>query len=82
METYDSFFQALGLSLGNADVYAKFAFFLFMILFLYYLKKDRNFDPELGVFVSKDQKEAATGNGTPQDSSTNPMQQIELNQKA
>jgi len=77
---YDSFFNALGLSLGNADVYAKLAFFIFMFLFLYFLKWERNFDPELGVFVSKEQEKAAQGGeqSTVMKSSSNPIQEVEL----
>jgi hypothetical protein len=61
---YDSFFNALGLSLGNADVYAKFAFFGFMLIFVIYLNKTRGFDPQLGVFESPVQEENNAGTDT------------------
>ncbi len=69
MKPYDSFFNALGLSLGNSDVYAKFAFFGFMLFFVVYLNKTRGFDPKLGEFESPQQETdyAASGKVHPLD---------------
>jgi len=81
MRPYDSFFNALGLSLGNADVYTKFSFFGFMLLFMYYLWKSRGFDPKLGEFESKEQEEAQSKQNPDNFTATNPIQGIELKDK-
>lgn len=52
LEPYDSFFNALGLSLGNSDIYARWSFFVFMFFFVLFLHKFYNFDPKLGEYKS------------------------------
>lgn len=45
LKPYDSFFAALGLSLGNADVYAKWAFFIWFGLYMFYIRRAQGVDP-------------------------------------
>jgi hypothetical protein len=56
LRPYDSFYQALGLSLGNSDVYTAVGFFVCMFMFMMYLWYGRGFTAELNVFVSDLQK--------------------------
>jgi len=59
---YDSFFAALGLSLGNADIYARAFLFLVMSIFISYRLCTKTIDPEIlssGHYESPKQAEAA-----------------------
>lgn len=56
LRPYDSFYQALGLSLGNSDVYTAFVFFGCMAVFMVYLWYCRGFSSELHIFISEPQR--------------------------
>ncbi len=51
LKPYDAFFNALGLSLGNADIYTKWGFGKFLIFFISFLYLCRGFDPKLHTFT-------------------------------
>jgi len=65
LKPYESFFNALGLSLGNADIYARASFFMFMLIFISYRLLTRTIDPEIlssGHYESPKQAEAVKSN--------------------
>jgi hypothetical protein len=57
LKPWDSFYQALGLASGNADIYARWAFYVLMATCVYTLYKRRGYDSEMFSFTSPAQEE-------------------------
>ena len=57
LEPYDSAFNAIGLSLGNADLLSRYFFFVVMIVFVGLMVHYGGFDTHLTEFTSKEQEE-------------------------